>query len=104
LADFSIVSLIEICSKGRDWLILDLGLKFSWENHRFRVILEHLSIFEPPEGCLDRNEFKESDCGGSGVRIAMRIKSSISSRRINVCTDSQDGEDSDVWLRIRTGG
>jgi hypothetical protein len=48
------------------------------------VISDHLSIFEPPEGWLDRNEFEESDRGGSGVRIAMRIKCSISSRRMNM--------------------
>jgi hypothetical protein len=46
--------------------------------------LDHLSIFEPPEGWLDRNEFEESDSGGSRVRIAMRIKWPISSRRMNV--------------------
>jgi hypothetical protein len=49
------------------------------------MILDHLSIFELCEGWMDRNEFEESDRGDSGVRIAMRIKCSISSRRMNVC-------------------
>jgi hypothetical protein len=48
------------------------------------MILDHLSIFKPPEGWLNRNEFEKSDGGGSGVRMAMRIKWSISSRRMNV--------------------
>jgi hypothetical protein len=49
------------------------------------MILAHLAIFELFEGWLDRKEFEESDRVGFGVRIAMRIKWSISSRRMNVC-------------------
>jgi hypothetical protein len=49
------------------------------------MILDHLSIFELPEGWLDRNEFEESDRDDSGIRIAMKIKWSISNRKMNVC-------------------
>jgi hypothetical protein len=88
LAGFSTVSLIERYRRGHDLVIRDHDRRSSWENHRSGMVLDCGSIFELCQGWLDRNEFEKSDRGGSRVRIGMRIKSSISSRGVNLCGEN----------------